>query len=743
MSEGRILAYLDRWSVRAGEDLAVCVSCEHAGRFEAELVRVVQGDRNPQGPGFRAVPVEVDLGGPFAGRRQAIEPGSLARVEDHSRLSGLASFTVSMAVRPTSPGRGPQTLAARRDPATGYGFELHLDRDGVLAVEIAGPPGRVLARLDHALIPGHWYRVGASYDADGGDLVLEQRPATVAPGCEEPARRVFDAPRALRQDVLAGALTFAARDDADRALRRHYNGRIDGPVLLATSTSMPATPREGNDEAVVASWDFSLDIPSTRIVDVSGHGLHGRLHNLPTRGVAGIDWSGDCHAWPHDASGYGAIHFHDDDLYDAGWEESFRFTIPAALPSGVYALKLYTDDDVFYTPFAVRPAAGRRCRDVVFVLPTASYMAYANNRIGLDVPETELVCGRLIEMTMADRFMQCHPELGLSFYDLHSDGSGVYYSSRLRPVVDMQPGWIGKLGGAGSNVWQFNADTHILGWLEHNAIGFDVITDEDLHHEGAGALDGARVVLTGTHPEYCSASMLDAYDDFLEGGGRLMYLGGNGFYWRVSFHPDLPGVIECRKSEDGIRAFAPEPGEYYASFTGEYTGLWRRNGRAPNRLTGVGMVAQGFDRSSPYRRTAESRGPRVDFIFQGIEAEVIGDSGLSGGGAAGIEIDAASVAQGTPPHAVVLARSECHTDLYLMTPEDMLDPVPGLGGSEAGIIRAEMTFFESPAGGAVFSTGSIAWAGAMAHAGYENDVARLTANVLRRFLDPEPFVVTG
>ena len=91
----------------------------------------------------------------------------------------------------------------------------------------------------------------------------------------------------------------------------------------------------------------------------------------------------------------------------------------------------------------------------------------------------------------------------------------------------------------------------------------------------------------------------------------------------------------------------------------------------------------------------------------------------------------------------MLASSERHTDLYLMTPEDMNDPVPGLGGTEAEIIRADMVFFETQNGGAVFSTGSIAWAGSLPHAGYDNDVARITTNVLNRFLEEAPFAKTS
>jgi N,N-dimethylformamidase len=39
----------------------------------------------------------------------------------------------------------------------------------------------------------------------------------------------------------------------------------------------------------------------------------------------------------------------------------------------------------------------------------------------------------------------------------------------------------------------------------------------------------------------------------------------------------------------------------------------------------------------------------------------------------------------------------------------------------------------------VFATGSINWCASLAWNGYDNNVARVTTNVLRRFLDPAPF----
>ena len=233
--------------------------------------------------------------------------------------------------------------------------------------------------------------------------------------------------------------------------------------------------------------------------------------------------------------------------------------------------------------------------------------------------------------------------------------------------------------------------------------------------------------------------MLNALEAYLDQGGRLIYMGGNGFYWRIAFHPEQPGLIEVRRA-NGTRNWMTPPGEYYQAFDGEFGGTWREQGRPPNRLVGVGFAAEGFDRSSAYVRGPDSFDPRAAFVFEGIAAdEAIGGFGSIGGGAAGLEVDRADPALGTPPQALVLASSVGHSDNYLLVLEDVSLNRPGLGGTEEPGVRADLVFFETPAGGAVFSTGSIAWAGSLAHDRYDNNVARLTGNVLNRFLDPKPF----
>ena len=217
-------------------------------------------------------------------------------------------------------------------------------------------------------------------------------------------------------------------------------------------------------------------------------------------------------------------------------------------------------------------------------------------------------------------------------------------------------------------------------------------------------------------------------------------MGGNGFYWRIAYHPELPGVIEVRRAEDGTRAWIARPGEYYHSFTGEYGGLWRRQSRPPQQLVGVGFIAQGFDLSAGYRRTSESEDSRVAFAFEGIgRDERIGNFGLIGGAAAGLEVDIADTALGTPPHALVVACSEELPDTFLLVNEEQLINTPDIMGSANPRIRSDLLFFETGHGGAVFAFSSMAWCGSLAHNGYDNNVSRLTGNVLRRFLADEPF----
>jgi N,N-dimethylformamidase len=287
--------------------------------------------------------------------------------------------------------------------------------------------------------------------------------------------------------------------------------------------------------------------------------------------------------------------------------------------------------------------------------------------------------------------------------------------------------------------------------MESQGFDYGVITEHDLDREGAELLAPHNVVVTGSHPEYTSERMLDSLEAYLRAGGRLMYLGGNGFYWVTSRSTEHPEVLEVRRWA-GTRHWDAAPGEYHHSTTGELGGLWRYRGRAPQRLVGVGFTAQGWTAAGscglarPYRRQPGSFDPRAAFIFEGIAPdEVIGDFpslGL-GRGAAGDELDRLDHALGTPDHALLLATADGFTRDYQHVVEEVRGMNDGTTNAGNPLVRSDLVYFEYPNGGAVFSVGSISWFGSLSYDAYDNNVSRLTGNVLRRFASDETLPPPG
>ena len=117
---------------------------------------------------------------------------------------------------------------------------------------------------------------------------------------------------------------------------------------------------------------------------------------------------------------------------------------------------------------------------------------------------------------------------------------------------------------------------------------------------------------------------------------------------------------------------------------------------------------------------------------------MIGDFGLSGGGAAGFELDRADPALGTPEGAIVIASSEGHGPSFVVVPEELLSHISTVSGEPPKrLLRADMTYAELPNGGAIFAVGSITFCGSLSHNNYDNNISRITTNVLERFASDE------
>jgi N,N-dimethylformamidase len=661
----------------------------------------------------------------LTGRRQAIAAGSYGLIPEGPRRAADEACTWTVLMWMARPGEPCTVLAEERE---GCRVTISAGHEGASA-RLDWPGGDTVVATEMSMRRRTWYRLWLAADPGTGELRLGQA------ALDQPwDRSIASGSTSGLRLPGAGAVIFAAEQQATPC--RHFTGKLEAPAMLRGAVrDWPDPAQRPHGADVLAAWDFAADISGTRLTDTGPSGCHGHVVNLPMRGMVGAFWSGRETCWRHAPEDYAAIYFHDDDIDDCRWEPDFDLEVPTDLPSGAYALHLSCTAGEDWLPFYVLPARDGPRAPIAFLAPTFTYQAYANHARG---NVDDAFRARVRAWDAYPHNPDDYPLYGRSTYNRHTDNSGIAFSSRLRPMLTMRPGFLTFNDSRGSGLRHYPADTHLLGWLEAKGFAVDILTDEDLDEEGPALLAPYKAVLTGSHPEYHTQATLDALEAYTASGGRLVYLGGNGFYWRIARHPAMPGVIEIRRAEGGIRAWEAEPGEYHHAFDGQLGGLWRRNRRPPQRLVGVGFSGQGLFEGTHYRRLPASYDPRYAWMFEGIEEDTIGGYGLSGGGAVGFELDRADVDLGTPEDAAILARSADPPSSFVTVPEELLSHLSSVSGeSPDDLKRGEIVYFDTPSGGSVFSVGSITFCGSLwrsgPEGGFEGPVSRLLGNVIRRF----------
>ncbi|MFY0610202.1 MAG: N,N-dimethylformamidase large subunit [Hyphomicrobiaceae bacterium] len=740
----KLAGYVDRLSARPGETFNFKLSNATGMPVAAELVRVISADPNPAGNGIREEPLAIELA-PMDVGEHPVPQGSFGRVEAGNALAELASFTLTLQVMPTRLPESADMAALSWLAEDGQsGCALTVDAKGCLVARLGD--SQVASR---PLAEKAWQDVAVIFDAAAKTLVLKYRSSATAEwqSAEAPATGGAAASN-------SGTLHIAAADPALGYAT--FDGRIENPHLYgrvlsaAELNEASVAPTQAADP--IFAFDFSVEPESSRIIDTGPNKLVGHLINHPARAMRSSRWTGHEMCFRHAPTEYGAIHFHSDDMTDCGWPTALSWQVPADLASGCYALRVSAGSEADNIPFFVVPPKGKPAAKIAVLVSTFTYTIYANHarpEFRLSSRWSKAWREQVAEWPAYPHNPADHPEYAWSTYNDHVDGAGISISAWHRPMLNVRIGYITYHDPAirASGLRHYQADTHLHSWLEDQGYDFDIITDQELHDEGHDVLKDYAVVMTGSHPEYHTRAMLDALTTYRDSGGRLMYLGGNGFYWKVALDPEKSGVIEIRRGEGGIRAWAAEPGEYYNQFDGEYGGLWRRNGRPPQNLCGVGFSAQGNFVGSHYIVNEGARQSRAGWMLDGIGDDTFGGHGLSGHGAAGFELDRADKELGTPAHAVILATSEGHEPEapWVLVPEERLTHLTNVSGeSEPELIRSDIVFFETPGGGAVFSVGSITYCGSLLTDGGNNDIARLTKNVIERFADRSvPFEIPG
>lgn len=235
------------------------------------------------------------------------------------------------------------------------------------------------------------------------------------------------------------------------------------------------------------------------------------------------------------------------------------------------------------------------------------------------------------------------------------------------------------------------AEWRLYGWLEREQIDYDLYSETQFH-AGLFKLDDYQLLIVHTHPEYWSRKMyLELHDWVFRRGGKLMYLGGNGLNCEVEFN--TPSSIIVRNGDKREQRRKNLDSRMHERVASEAA------------LLGVVYTDAGAMTGAPYKVVDPGH---WSLAGTGLKlGDLFGEKSLHmrcPGGASGHETDKRSPQ--TPPGTHLIARGTNRDD----------------GG-------AEMIYFETPGGGAVFSSGSIAYVSSLP---IDAPLSRVTKNVIER-----------
>jgi hypothetical protein len=252
-------------------------------------------------------------------------------------------------------------------------------------------------------------------------------------------------------------------------------------------------------------------------------------------------------------------------------------------------------------------------------------------------------------------------------------------------------------------------ELYLYNWLTNNGIKYDIINDLDLNSDN-NILRNYKILIIHTHPEYWTKNMMVGLNKFRNNGGKIMYLGGNGLYWKVTYDENTK-IMENRKdnsihSQDGL-----------------FGGLWKIIGNqllphdTTNDLIGSDYFHLVDVNNEPFGAPYRILQPN-DWVFSNITDTLVGLNSLNApksnyeegtSGASGHEMD--RDIQGT------------HTQ-YIIAEGDN----PDNNG-------AHMLYFEKN-GGKIFSTGSISYTGSLL---VDENISKITKNVINYMLLQDKF----
>ena len=265
--------------------------------------------------------------------------------------------------------------------------------------------------------------------------------------------------------------------------------------------------------------------------------------------------------------------------------------------SGLYYVEQKGASGAFFSaPWIVAPKAGARTAPIAVVMSTNTWNAYNNfggrsnyvNATGLPAEPTvngrqELL--RYREDAPPEWVAPDEAYLPLSFerpepFNLVPEGA-----SPFDPIEGRQGNHLAP------------AEWRLLAWLEREGFAYDVFSDAQLH-DGTLDLGRYRVLIISAHPEYWTKLQFERTRRWVETGGHLMYLGGNGLNCEVVY--PTPTTMRTRShlaSTDGsLGQWDPADASHWLD-----SRFHRSTGQSEATLLGVATTETGIMTAAPYR----------------------------------------------------------------------------------------------------------------------------------------------
>src|SRR5688500_16815571 len=110
-----LIGYLDRFSARPGERIAVKVCSQFEAPYRADLVRIIHGDANPAGPGMKIEELPAAFAGEYPSRFQPVHSGSCGVVTAAAPIPLPDRCTIVVRVQPWLLDGRPQIVLAIDD----------------------------------------------------------------------------------------------------------------------------------------------------------------------------------------------------------------------------------------------------------------------------------------------------------------------------------------------------------------------------------------------------------------------------------------------------------------------------------------------------------------------------------------------------------------------------------------------------------------------------------------------------